>query len=397
MSRSVDIKQTPPALIIGDDISNTLGIARNLGREGVPVYRLGATNNKTLHSRYIQSTFVAPNIDSYPDEEYIAELVRAARHIDCKPVVFPVSDLHVLRLAKNAASLAGHFHLLTSKVETTETLVNKRKFYETLENNGILHPKAYFPGDGLDFESLAETIGYPVLLKPEISPLFYQQFQCKVFVANDKSELRRHLKTLESSKSSMMIQEIVPGGADCLRGCAGFKSGSKTLVFCFRRLREYPSGFGAGSCQESIPSFIGQTRLMEYLDQINYTGIFEAEFKLDPRDGNYKLIEINARSWWQNTHPTISGMNIIKAAYDYAAGQPVQEDDRYRIGTKWIHLYNDYFAARNEGLSLLSWLRSIRGERTFDIWAFDDVRPMLSFVYNMVRRRFLKILGMRQP
>jgi predicted ATP-grasp superfamily ATP-dependent carboligase len=396
MPRSVDIKQTPPALIIGDDISNTLGIARNLGREGVTVYRLGTTSNKTLHSRYIKSTFVVPDIDSIPDEEYIAELVQVAGHTGGKPVVFPVSDLHVLRLADNAASLAEYFHLLTSDAVTTETLVNKRKFHESLEKTGILHPKAYFPEYGQDSELLAEIIGYPVLLKPEISPLFYHQFQCKGFVANDRNELRQHLKTLESSKLDMMIQEIVPGGADHLHGCAGFRSESQSLVFCFRRLREYPGGFGAGSCQESIPSFIGKTGLMEYLDQINYTGIFEAEFKLDPRDRNYKLIEINARSWWQNTHPTISGMNIIKAAYDYAAGQPIQESDSYRAGTKWIHLYNDYHAARNEGLSLLSWLHSIRGERAFDIWAIDDTKPMLSYVYNIMRRRLLKISGRNQ-
>jgi predicted ATP-grasp superfamily ATP-dependent carboligase len=310
-------------------------------------------------------------------------------------VIFPTSDLHVLRVARNAATLAEHFLLFSSNLPTIETLVNKRQFYESLVKMGVLHPKVRFPQCRAEFESAAEEIGYPVLLKPEISPLFFQKFRCKGFVARDKEELLRHLETLESSGLQVMIQEIVPGGADCLYGCAGLRTETTSLLFCYRRVREFPVGFGSGSFQESILSFVGQTRLLEYLDHINYTGLFEAEFKLDPRDGIFKMIEINARSWWQNTHPSISGLNIVKAAYDYAAGQPIQGRDYYRVGTKWIHLYNDFFAARDSGLSLLTWFRSMRGERAFDIWASDDVRPMLSFLLDIAVRRLSKMLRIR--
>ena len=47
-----------------------------------------------------------------------------------------------------------------------------------------------------------------------------------------------------------------------------------------------------------------KNKIINYLKKIQFNGLFDAEFKKDPRDGNFKLIEINARSWWQNSFPT---------------------------------------------------------------------------------------------
>jgi len=34
-----------------------------------------------------------------------------------------------------------------------------------------------------------------------------------------------------------------------------------------------------------------------FLKEINYYGLAEIEFKRDPRDGKYKLLDVNARTW----------------------------------------------------------------------------------------------------
>jgi predicted ATP-grasp superfamily ATP-dependent carboligase len=219
-------------------------------------------------------------------------------------------------------------------------------------------------------------------------------FQKKGLVAHDREHLLRHLETLAPSGLDMMVQEIIPGAADCMHGCAGLRTADTVLIFCYRRVREFPAGFGSGSLLESVQPFVGETRLLEYLDRLGYTGIFDAEFKRDPRDGVYKMIEINARSWWQNTHPSVSGLNIVKAAYDHAAGRPVASA-AYRVGTKWVHLYNDYFAARAQGLGLLAWRRSLAGGAAFDIWAPDDVRPMIAFLRDIARGKLRKALRIR--
>jgi D-aspartate ligase len=380
-----------PALILGDDPINTLGVARNLGRAGVPVSRLGSADGGVLESRYIRSTHVVPGIDERSGRAYVAALEDVGRKLGGRPVLFPITDLHVLKISSNADALAQRFRLLAAGREATETLVNKRLFHESLERAGVPAPATRFPRGREQFREAARQIGFPVLLKPEVSPLFARKFQRKGFVAHDEAELGRYLDLLEPSGLDVMIQEIIPGDARCMHGCAGFRTDAATLHFCYRRVREFPPGFGCGSLLESVPSFFASTRLGEYLGGLRYTGIFDAEFKLDPRDGVFKSIEINARSWWQNMHPTISGLNLIKAAYDHATGGS-STPPGYRSGTKWIHLYNDFFAARTSGLALLPWLRSMRGDRAFDLWALDDARPMLSFLGVLVGRRLGKLL-----
>jgi predicted ATP-grasp superfamily ATP-dependent carboligase len=386
--------ESPPALILGDDPVNTLGVARNLGRNGVTVYRLGETESGVLGSRFIRSTWVISDIGDCSNARFVEHLERIAKDIGAKPVLFPITDIHVLRVASNAAVLSDNFLLLASDLATTETLVNKRLFFESLVKCGVPHPATRYPRGHSHFERAAADIGYPVLLKPEISPLFAKKYKRKGFVAHDEKELFFHLRTLASSGIDVMVQEIIPGDATCMHGCAGLRTAADSIAFCYRRVREFPPGFGCGSLLKSIPSIVDETRVLEYLEGIGYTGIFDAEFKLDPRDGVYKVIEINARSWWQNLHPTISGLNVIQAAYEYALGRPVERQD-YRLNTKWIHLYNDYFAAQDAGLGLLAWLRTIRGERAFDILASDDVKPMISYMSGIFLGKLTKMFGIR--
>ena len=87
------------------------------------------------------------------------------------PVLFPISDIHVLRVASNAAALSDNFLLLASDLATTETLVNKRLFFESLVKYRVPHPATRYPDADSDFVRAAD-IGCPVFLKPEISPLF---------------------------------------------------------------------------------------------------------------------------------------------------------------------------------------------------------------------------------
>jgi hypothetical protein len=60
-----------------------------------------------------------------------------------------------------------------------------------------------------------------------------------------------------------------------------------------------------------------------------------------------------------------------------------------------VHLYNDYFAARAAGLGFLAWKRSLAGRTAFDIWARDDVRPMVAFLSDIARGKLRKALRIR--
>ncbi|MGE5178704.1 MAG: hypothetical protein ACM3PF_06395 [Bacteroidota bacterium] len=386
----------PPALIVGDDPVTGLGVARNLGRVGVAVHRLGAVREPRLCSRYIRTQSVVPGLDEAGDDGYLRALETVSMRIGSPAVLLPITDLHVLRLSRLEETLTGRFRMTTPSFASAETLVNKRHFYEAAAALGVRHPATRFPETLDDFERAAEMIGYPVYLKPEISPLFHRAFHKKGFVARDREELRAHAAMVVASGLRVMLQEIIPGDATQMHGCAGYRRGSETVWICYRRAREYPAGFGCGSMLESCESFVHQTRLLELLASLGYRGLFDAEFKLDPRSGEYCLIEINARSWWQNLLPTRSGINLIDVAYREAAGSAApMPAQRYEVGVKWIHGYNDFHAAREEGLGLVRWLRSISGRGDFAFFAPDDPMPAAVQISGLAWGRLRSLAGFR--
>jgi len=392
-------KSKIPAVILGDDPINGLGVARNLGRRGVRAYRIGAESDKLFESKYIYLNKIVPDINFCAKDDYITILNELSRLIGEKPVLFPISDLHVLKVAQYYDELEDNYYLISSNLKSTETLVNKRKFYQSLQEFDVPHPVTFFPQNLSDYIRAAEQIGYPVYIKPEISQLFSMTYNKKGFVSRNRRELAENVGRIDSSGLQCIIQEIIPGDAGYMCGCAGYKHDRKLYSFCYQRVREFPPGFGNGSLLISIPSFLGETKLGEYLEQIGYSGIFDAEFKYDHRDGKYKLVEINARSWWQNAHPTRSGINIIELAYKHAIGslQDHEEDlNRYKYGVKWIYLYHDFYAARKLKMNVFSWLLSLRGERSFAIWAPDDPYPMMVFVSSIFYNKLLRLLKIRR-
>lgn len=389
-----DFKPKLPALIVGDDPVNGLGVARNLGRSKVAVHRLGAAREPLLQSRYIATQFIVPGLDQLDDDGYLRALEDASLRIGRPAVLFPITDLHVLRVSRLEPQLREAFRMTTPSFASAEALVNKRRFYEAAAALGVATPATRFPETALEFEQAAEATGYPVYLKPEISPLFYRAFQTKGFMVQNRDELRTRAAQILASGLKVMLQEIIPGDATCMHGCAGYRRDGETVWVCYRRVREFPAGFGCGSMLESCPSFVPETRLLEFLDSLAYRGLFDAEFKLDPRTGAYCLIEINARSWWQNLLPTRSGINLINLAYRDAAGSierlPAQH---YSVGVKWIHGYNDFFAAREEGVGFGSWLRSISGPGDFAFFALDDLVPSTMQFSGLAWSKLRRVAG----
>ena len=65
-----------------------------------------------------------------------------------------------------------------------------------------------------------------------------------------------------------------------------------------QRWRQHPPEFGrASTFVETIDLPLLENLSERFLKAINYYGLVELEYKLDPRDGQYKLLDVNARTW----------------------------------------------------------------------------------------------------
>lgn len=377
-----------PAIIFGPDSITGLGVARNLGRNGVKVYCVTEQKNEIAYSKYCKGFYAIPHIEknNYILRAFLSNVKAKLQH---PSVLFPCSDFFCISLSQIRDELNSEIndqYVTFGKSQTIETLVNKRKFYQSLDRYGVPHPITYFPETMQDIEDISNQVEYPTYIKPSISQLF-ANLQKKGLTARSQAELAYYYNLASKYDGSLMIQEIIPGPATNMFGINGYfdKTHNPQAFFAYHRLREYPQRFANSSLMESIPIsdvLCMKETIEDYLKKLRYHGIFDAEFKKDQRDGNYKLLEINARSWWQNSFPTKCGINLILMAYLDALDKKIEYMDTYEVGAKWLFLTNDLLSTMEmlnaRQTSVIQWLSSLKKTKDYAYLSPDDPLPWIT-------------------
>jgi predicted ATP-grasp superfamily ATP-dependent carboligase len=118
----------------------------------------------------------------------------------------------------------------------------------------------------------------------------------------------------------------------------------------------------------------------------------EAEFKRDTQDGIFKLLEINARSWWQNSFPTKCGINIAFVSYLDAIGKEIKYNEDYETGIKWIHFLNDLLSSikTSNNMTIKEWASSLHKVKDWAYFSADDplpwmINPLFDF-FSLLRK-----------
>ena len=130
--------------------------------------------------------------------------------------------------------------------------------------------------------------------------------------------------------------------------------------------------------------------LQRLLEAVDYRGIFNVEFKLDERDGRFKIIELNPRPFWLIGHISRAGADLAWLSYLDAQDLPVPEAAPYQVGRYGRYEIPDATAIarawrhgrRPEGPVIRPWLR---GDRALFWWR--DPLPAAADVGQIVGRR----------
>ena len=163
----------------------------------------------------------------------------------------------------------------------------------------IPSPQTWSPLRSADLAPLYDKL--PLAIKPAIKENFFYSTGAKAWRANTPEQLHRLFEKASRliAPEEIMVQEIIPGdGRQQFSYCAFFRDGHAHSSMVARRGRQHPREFGrAATYVESLELPIIEELSERLLKAINYYGLVEVEFKLDPRDGLYKLLDINARAW----------------------------------------------------------------------------------------------------
>jgi predicted ATP-grasp superfamily ATP-dependent carboligase len=297
-------------------------------------------------------------------------------------VIFPTDDETVYFLARNKKRLEKYFLVTTPIWDITKYTYNKKLTYKLAGELGIPIPQTYFPRKSGDYKQF--DLSFPFIIKPAIVKKFYNVFGKKVFVVNDEQELHEfyHRTSKVIPTEEILFQEYIPGGSSVQYSfCPMFKSGKVMTRIMARRLRQHPMDFGhASTFVETVKIPKLEETGVKFLKAIDYYGIAELEYMQDPRDGQYKLLEVNPRLWGWHTISRKAGVNLPYHLFQDLLGQEFQGNG-YAEGVKWVRMITDIPTAIKEiykrNMTIKDYIRSLSGDKEFAVWSMSDPLPMI--------------------
>jgi D-aspartate ligase len=367
-----------PAVVLQVSWANGLDIIRDLSASGVPVLGLDADPRALgLRSR-LAAGMVCP--DPAADEEaFISFLEQLGRRLPLRAVLFPTHDQYIWPVSRHADRLAEWYIVPFSRWEVMRRLHDKRDQIETAERVGVAVPRTVFVDGDADLERGTDEIGFPAILKPVESLAFKRRFRRHVLEIESHDELVAAYDKVRDC-GTLMLQDIVPGGDEELFTLGSYLDAqSRPLAqFTGHKLRQHPPRFGHVSMAVSkwVPELAEAG--LRLLHEFGFHGVSQVEFKRDPRDGTYRLMEINARHWMWHSLAARCGVDLSLSAYRDAIAEPYVAP-RQIDGIKWVVALTDARDAigrwRRGNEQLGPWLQSYRGVRVDGLFSLRDPLP----------------------
>jgi len=371
------------ALVIGGDHPG-LAIARSLGQRGIPVYILDDHYCISRYSKYATRVIKAENLRD--ERKTVDAVLETGRRFDLRDwVLFPTRDETVAAFSRHREELAQFFRVTTGEWESVEWAWDKKRSYELAAMLDIPVPQTLNIKGAHELASLYPRL--PLAIKPAIKENFFYATGAKAWRANTPKELHQFYEkaSLQIKPEEILIQEIIPGdGRQQFSYCAFFRKGRAYSTLTARRARQHPREFGrASSYVETVDLPVIEELSERFLKTINFHGLVEIEFKCDPRDGKYKLLDVNARPWGFHAIGAPCGVDFPYLAFADQLGLAT-EQTRAPAGIGWLRLLTDVPTALSDllhgSLSPGAYLRSLRSTRVDAVFSLDDPFPFLAEV-----------------
>ncbi len=395
----------PPAVIAGAYQTGVLA-ARSLKRRSVRTSLVDSNRSNPGFQSVYGPALLCPDPDSH-SEEWLDFMVSHAAELGQRPALIPSSDKFVTAIAKHAETLRSRY-ILSPGILLQASLADKLPQYKLAAQHGMPMPFSRTVGSAEEVGELADSIGFPCLLKPD----HFREWQRfdpghallgrKIAIARSKSELIEKYMLASGATPRLIVQEIIQGDDTAKRvylSCYDAR-GRRIANAMFRELRCDPIGFGPATVSEPIDDPEVDEICDRFLRQLGYIGVCEIEMKRDARDGKPKLIEVNPRLSGGGDAAPYAGVDLCWIHYqdligrDIAPVAPNARDFRHIVLRTDACAVPAYWKA-----GIIGWrdvLRSYRGPRAYYDLDWRDWRYSLETLAISVRS-LLKGLFSRAP
>jgi len=393
-------------LVIGDDTRSFLSTVRSLGRQGVEVHVAPFDfRAPALASRYIRAVHFLPYYLDGGREwlDAIRVLLREQRFA----LVIPCDERGLLPLCLHRDELEALCPLAIPSPQALDIFFNKVKTRALAESVGVPVAAGRMLARGDTVDSIVADIGLPVVIKePESYALPELYVRTSTRIIDERAALDAWLARHDHA-APILLEQMFPGfglGVSVL--C---HEGKVLQAFEHHRAHEMN---GSSYYRKSAPLDPARLAAVERMVAASsYTGLAMFEFKVNPADGRWILIEVNARPWGSLPLPVSIGVDFPYRLYRLLARREPTPAVDYPAGRYCRNLVQDMWQARSGAARLVrqphrfaahcaGWLWSFHrvalGREHHDTLVLDDMGPGLRELRAIAGPRLQALLGRRR-
>jgi predicted ATP-grasp superfamily ATP-dependent carboligase len=362
-----------------------LAMIRELDRAGYTV--VGADERIVpfgLYSRHARLV----HLDSRRHEDgYAGALLEVVRR-EKPDLLIPYTD--VMRMSELKERLEEYTRVLAPDPGKVIKAHNKKITLEDCGRLGIAHPAVYTEDEALDRLSGNGKSGppEPLVVKPVLNIGGGQGLS----VVSDPQSLKAAKEAVEKQYGEAIIQEYIPGGVHALRsaGLLFGKGGRLVAFFTLKKLRCYPRFGGVAVLAVSTHEADLVKTALPLFRKWEWEGPAEIDYKIDPRDGRAKLLEVNPRFWGTVEFPIRCGVNFPLLACRMAldGGKSDFPIPHYPADLKFVHPSFYWYSTLDEMMTekhklrvLRSALSDLKGKKVGHPIGLSDPAVMVSKLF----------------
>lgn len=369
-------------LILGGGL-NGYNTARELHENKVKnLILLDEKKNFAFYSNKFTATRIV-----LPDKDELHQAIKLLHKEYEQIVAYPVTDIYIECLCSIYLEISD-FCYIGFNPDNIRHLSKKSDQYTFCKDHHIAHPKTEFLTKYIN--SKERTLRYPLLVKPDVwNQRTIQQKVFKTLVFNTKEELAAQTEMLFGliqQGVNLLITEVIPGGDDDIYGYVAYRSKKGEILneWTWRKLSQYPEGYGVFSTISNQGSNRVRELGREIFHKMDLQGINEIEFKYDSRDDQYDYIETNFRTPMFIRLGHLTGVDVCYTQYLDAVG--ITPKKQVQIQDRDIH----YVLFRSELQNLIArpgyitklWHNTFHPHKIY--FSILDPHDIMPTVYNIV-------------
>ena len=292
---------------------------------------------RLLKSKYVHRSIKIPaaNQDPIGYKEQLIALLKTGSY----DMIMPFGNDAFHHAAAIQDEIKNHAHFLCPKDQDHQIAYDKYLTYLQCQKIDLPTPRTYIISSQNELTTKSLVIGFPLIIKSRIG----SGVETGLRIVNNPSELescfneiQNRNKDGDSGPALLIMQEFIPGQIH--DACLVADKGKIQAILTQVRHWMYPPSGGVGAINYTTINHDLIKLAEKLIDSLNWSGPAQVEFKLDERDHQYKLIEINPKLWGTLDLSIQSGVNFTAIIRDINLGRKITRPS-YEEGNYYFFLF----------------------------------------------------------